>query len=290
MMSGKTVSFEADMSQSDYAEEKAVNRAYWNELVHINAESEGHDGYNVAGLLRGERPLHPIEDGELGPVDGLSLLHLQCHFGVDSLILAQRGAAVTGLDYSPDAIAKARELAEKAGLGATFVEGDLYDAPSLVEGQFDLVYTGWGALNWLPDIERWAAVVAHFVKPGGTFYIAEWHPALATLDDEQTEGPATVAYSYFHKPNPLRWETEVAYSDGASKLESKTNYEWIHPIGEIVTALIKAGLRLDFLHEHDEVAWKALPIMVPGGHGQYRLPDGHPSFPLSFSIKATKPA
>ncbi len=186
------------MSSSDYAEEKAVNREYWNQLVHINAGSEGHDGYNVAGLLRGERPLHAIEEAELGSVAGLSLLHLQCHFGVDTMILAQKGALVTGLDYSPDAITKARELAGKAGLDATFVEGDLYEAPSLIEGRFDLVYTGWGALNWLPDIERWAEVVAHFVKPGGAFYIAEWHPALATLDDERKDGPATVAYSYFH--------------------------------------------------------------------------------------------
>ena len=275
----------------DYSEQKAINKQYWDALVAVNADTKGNDGYNVKGFLAGERSLHPIELAELPDVTGLSMLHLQCHFGKDTLTLADMGARVTGYDYSPAAIEKARWLATETGIEATFVEGDLYDAPKLIDGQFDAVFVSWGAINWLPDIQGWAGVVAHFVKPGGWFYMAEGHPVMATIDDEDPDpnGPVTVRYPYFHKPEPLRFTTTTAYADNETQLEVTENHEWFHPVGEVVTSLIDAGLRLEFLHEHPEITWRAMPYLVRGEPGQYRMPDDRPSIPLSFSLMAVKP-
>lgn len=274
---------------TDYTAEKAINRRYWDALVVVNADTEGNDGYNLKAFIAGERDLHPIEEAELPDVNGLSLLHLQCHFGKDTLSLASKGATVTGFDYSPAAIEKARWLAREIGIDATFVEGDLYDAPALIKGRFDAVFVSWGAINWLPDIHGWARVVAHFLKPGGWFYMAEGHPVMATIDDEDPDGPVTVRYPYFHKPDPLRFTTTTAYADNETRLEVTENHEWFHPVGEVVTSLIEAGLRLEFLHEHPEITWRAMPYLVPGARGQYRMPDGRPNIPLSFSLLAVKP-
>ena len=273
----------------DFADQKAINKEYWDALVAVNADTEGNDGYNVKGFLAGEGDLHPIELAELPDVAGLSLLHLQCHFGMDSLKLARKGARVTGFDYSSAAIEKARWLARETGIEATFIEGDLYDAPDLVDGQFDAVFVSWGAINWLPDIQAWAKVVAHFVKPGGWFYLAEGHPVAYTIDDEDSDGPVTVRYPYFHKPEPLTFQTTTAYADNETPLEVTENHEWFHPVGEVVTSLIQARLRLEFLHEHPEITWRAMPYLVPGAPGQYRMPEGRPNIPLSFSLLAVKP-
>lgn len=273
----------------DHGDKKDVNRAYWDALFAVNAAADTPDGYNVSGFLAGETDLHPIELGELPDLDGLSLLHLQCHFGLDTLRLARKGASVTGLDFSEPAIEKARWLAGEAGIEASFVHGDFHDAPKLIDGAFDAVFCSWGTVSWLPDIKRWAEIIAHFLKPGGWFYIADVHPTMLMMEDEDPEGPVRVAYPYFHKPEPLRFESSVAYIDNETKLAVTETYEWNHPIGEIVTSLIDAGLRLDFLHEHPEITWMAFPFLVPGRRGQYRMPDDRPNFPLSFSLKATKP-
>ena len=274
---------------SNYAKEKDINRRYWDALVAVNADTEGNDGYDVKGFLAGTRQLHPIELRELPDISGLSLLHLQCHFGMDTLLLARMGAKVTGYDYSSAAIEKARWLADEAGIEARFVQGDLYDAPDLVDGTFDAVFVSWGAINWLPDIQGWAKVVAHFVKPSGWFYLAEGHPVAYTIDDEDRSGPVTVRYPYFHKPEPLRFQTTRAYADNETKLEVTENHEWFHPVGEVVTSLIDAGLRLEFLHEHPEITWRAMPYLVPGEPGQYRMPDDRPNIPLSYSLMAVNP-
>jgi SAM-dependent methyltransferase len=274
---------------SDYSKEKDINRRYWDALVAVNADTEGNDGYDIKGFLAGTRKLHPIELRELPDISGLSLLHLQCHFGMDTLLVARLGAKVTGFDYSSTAIEKARWLAVEAGIDARFVQGDLYEAPDLIDETFDAVFVSWGAINWLPDIQAWAKVVAHFVKPGGWFYLAEGHPVAYTIDDEDPDGPVTVRYPYFHKPEPLRFQTTTAYADNETKLEVTENHEWFHPVGEVVTSLIDAGLRLEFLHEHPEITWRAMPYLVPGEPGQYRMPDDRPNIPLSYSLKAAKP-
>lgn len=265
-----------------------VNREKWDELATVNT-GPGSD-YGIDAFLAGDaggRDLHRTELEELGSVDGLDLLHLQCHFGLDSLILARKGARVTGLDFSPVAIAKARELAATANLDARFVEGNVYDAPKLIEGTFDLVYVSWGTICWLPDIAGWARVVAHFVKPGGRFYFLDMHPILATYD-EPAERLDTPRFDYFHKPAPLAFDNTDAYADADAVLKTTRSYEWIHPVGEVATALIEAGLTLEYLHEHDTVAWKAFPFLVPAGGGLWRFPDGMARVPASFSISARK--
>lgn len=155
----------------DYSDEKDINRRDWDALVAVNANTEGNDGYNVKEFLAGERDLHPIELRELPDVSSLSLLHLQCHFDLDTLTLARKGATVTGCYYSSATIEKARWPATRLGFDATFIEGDLYDAPDLISGQFDAVFVRWGAINWLLHIQGWAKVMAHFVKLGGWFYM-----------------------------------------------------------------------------------------------------------------------
>lgn len=271
----------------------ATNRAFWDELVGIHLNT-GPDGYDVAALRRGDRSLHAIEEDELGPVDGLDVLHLQCHFGVDSLILAQRGARVTGLDFSTAAVATAQTLAAELGLDARFVEGDLYAAPELIAGRFDLVYVTWGTICWLPDLAGWARVAAHFLKPGGRFYFCDAHPASLVFDDSAEAAALPIRtlrlhYPYFHDDRPVLNTVTVDYADPTAEIRNQRSYEWAHSVSDIVNAVIGAGMRLEWLHEHDEVAWKLLPILVPGRRGQFRWPDGfEPRLPLSLSLSARK--
>jgi SAM-dependent methyltransferase len=276
-----------------------ANRARWDESVPIHAASQG---YDMEGFLRGEKPLCPVELEEVGDVVGRTLLHLQCHFGMDTLNWARLGARVTGLDFSQPAIEEARALAQRIGVtDATFVHANVYDAPDVLREQFDIVYTGIGALNWLPDVRTWAQVVARMLKPGGFFYIYEGHPVLwAMVDDENNEAHELVLrYPYFELDHPSEWTNDTTYVDGPP-LQNKTNYEWNHGLGEIVTALIDAGLRLDFLHEHREIIWQALPWMVPTSavtadgrydhRARWRLPtEQRDLVPLMYSLKATKP-
>ena len=272
-----------------------ANRTFWDELVGIHVASTGPDGYDVDALRRGERRLHAIEETELGSVDGLDVLHLQCHFGVDSLILAQRGARVTGLDFSPAAVAAARALADDLGLDSRFVEGDLYAAPDLIDGRFDLVYVTWGTICWLPDLAGWAKVAARFLKPGGRFYFCDAHPAARVFDDSAEAaalpaGTLRLRYPYFHRAAPTTNTVTADYADPTAEIRNQRSYEWEHSVSDIVNAVIGAGLRLDWLHEHDEIAWKLVPVLVPGAHGQYRWPDGFPvTLPLSLSLAARKP-
>jgi len=278
----------------------ATNRARWDESVGIHAASKG---YDVPGFLRGERSLYPLEVAEVGDVTGKTLLHLQCHFGMDTLSWARLGAKVTGLDFSGEAVERARRLAAEIGVeSARFVQANVYDAPAAIGSQFDIVYTGIGALCWLHDIRGWARIVAGFLKPGGFLYLYEGHPVLWSLDYEVENQALVLAEPYFESVRPSEFESEFTYVDGPA-LKARRTYEWNHGIGEIVTALIDAGLRLDFLHEHREVAWQALPWMVPvddSNHAdgalhdrrtQWQLPEAQRELcPLMYSVKATKPA
>lgn len=286
------------MTRSENEAFYEVNRARWDESVPIHVASKG---YDLPGFLAGEKSLFEVETSEVGDVAGKALLHLQCHFGMDTLNWARLGAKVTGLDFSGPAIAQARELAAEIGIhDATFVEANLYDARSVIQGQFDVVYTGIGALCWLHDIREWAQIAASFVKPGGFLYVYEGHPMLWALDDARDDGELVLSTSYFETPRPNDFEGEYTYVDGPA-LQNTATFEWNHGIGEIVTAVVEAGLRLDFLHEHREVAWKALPHMepldaVPDGSGHarrtaWRLPESQRDYcPLMYSLKASRPA
>ncbi len=266
---------------------RAANRARWDESVPIHMAS---DSYGLDDLLAGRPKLPQRDIDELGDVRGKTLLHLQCHFGMDTLSWAMLGARVTGLDFSEAAITTARSLAGRLGIDARFVLSELYDAPSVLDERFDIVYTGVGALNWLPDIAGWARVVAACLQPGGRFYVVEAHPMLATLDDERPDGALVVRYPYFERAEPSRWDDARDYADPGARLEHSVHYEWNHGLGEVVTALIDAGLTLDWVREHRTIYWRALPWLVPAARdGEWRLPDAAADLaPLMYSIRARR--
>ena len=233
----------------------------------------------------------------MGDVSGKSLLHLQCHFGMETLSWAMMGATVTGTDFSPLALEAVRQIAAQLGFDdARFIESELFDAPSVVDEQFDIVYTGIGALTWLPDIQGWARVVAHFLKPGAVFYIVESHPMLWTLDTERDDQELVVKWPYFEPAEPLRWDDPGDYADPDARLENSVTYQWNHGLGEIVTALIDAGLTIEFVNEHKTAYWRALPWMesVQGANDwrvldEWRLPEGRgDELPLTYSIRTRK--
>lgn len=277
------------MSLQEYSD---ANKANWDDRVAIHTRSKS---YDVEGFLTGNLTLLPVDIREMGDVEGKTLLHLQCHFGMDTLSWGRLGAKVTGLDFSPKALEAARELAEQSGVaGARFVEANVYDAVQALDGeQFDIVYTGIGALCWLPKIRPWAKVVADCLKPGATFYIREGHPVLWSLDDERTEPDYVMRYAYFETEEPLIWDEDNTYTDNDTgiSIASTRTYEWNHGLGEVVTALIEAGLVIEFVHEHDRCDWQALPWMVPDGERQWMLPeDDRRRVPLTYSLRAHKPA
>ena len=267
-----------------------ANRRLWDAWTKINAASAF---YDVASFRSGERAIRlaDYELDEIGSVEGKTLLHLQCHFGLDTLSWARLGATVTGADFSEEGVATARSLAAELDIPAAFVVANLYDLPDVLDGQFDIVYTSGGVLEWLPDIAGWARVAAHFVKPGGFFYLTEIHPVANAFENEGVEpGELRLAYPYWSHAEPLRFEVKGSYADRDASTEGLVEYGWDHSLGEIVSALIDAGLRIDFLHEFDFVLW-SLDYLVQRDDGRWRLPPGTKGeLPLFFSLKATKPA
>lgn len=269
-----------------------ANRRLWDARTPIHVASAF---YDVDGFRAGASTLHDLEVGEVGDVTGRTLLHLQCHFGLDTLSWARLGATVTGLDFSPAAMDAARALAEETGLAgaAAFVESDLYaapDHPDLAGRTFDVVFTSYGALTWMPDIRRWAEVAASFVAPGGFLYVAELHPATQTLDDEPGIEDLRLAYPYRTPPDaPLRFEEEGTYADVDAPIKLP-EYCWQHGLGDIVTAIIGAGLTLEYLHEHDATVYPQLPFLEEDGAGWWRLPPEMPAQPFLFSLRARRPS
>jgi SAM-dependent methyltransferase len=266
-----------------------ANRVSWDQLVDIHM---GPRGYDLADLRAGNAQFEPIEEAELPDLDGKRIAHLQCHFGADSLRLARRGAEVVGLDFSARAIEVARSLAcelELAGR-ARFVEADLYDALEAIPAPhgFDIVFVTWGAICWLPDIARWAQIVATLLRPGGSLYLAEGHPAALVFDDAapSSDGmPGFFAPYFSHEPVI---ETDPRdYLNPDARLCNAALYNWIHPLGNVISSLIAAGVTLDWLHEHDAVTWQMFRILLKDASGLYRWPD-KPWLPLAFSLSATK--
>lgn len=259
------------------------NRAFWDERVPIHLRS---GFYDVVGFRAGRAPLPPFEIEEVGEVAGKDLLHLQCHFGLDTLSWARRGARVVGLDFSPAAVEAARSLAADTGLEAEFVCANVYEAPEALPGRsFDVVYTGTGALDWLPDLGRWAEAIAGLLRPGGFLYLAEFHPVTWIFADEDL----TVRYDYFRKEGVVSDEPGT-YADPDAQTAHDRTHEWNHPLGEVITAIIEAGLRLEMLNEHDHTLFRRWPFLVETEPGVYRLPEGMPSLPLMYSLRAGKPA
>lgn len=223
-----------------------ANLAHWDELARIHP---GVEAYGLAAFKAGKSKLNALDHAEVGDVRGKSLLHLQCHFGLDTLSWAREGAEVTGADFSGEAIAAARAIAAECGLPARFVQSTIYGLPEHLDGQFDVIYTGRGALCWLPDLRRWGEVVAHFLRPGGVFYVQDTHPYLFMYDERSGDTEPRLLYSYFHRAEPDRFDAPASYADPNAKLENTAEYIWTHPLGEIVATLADNGLRIEFLHE-----------------------------------------
>jgi len=265
------------------------NRALWNEWVDINARSAF---YGLEEFRRGGTRLRPYELEEVGAVEGKSLLHLQCHFGMDTLSWAREGARVIGVDFSERGIVVARRLAEELALEASFVHSNLYDLRSNLDGKFDVVYTSRGVLNWLPDLNGWADVVAHFVRPGGIFYITEVHPFALVFDDEVEEPVLRLRYPYWTTEKPIKFDNVGSYADRSAPVIVPFEYDWSHGLGEVVTAISSAGLTVEFLHEFDFTEWPMPPLVEREGD-EWRMPRGRfgepqGELPLFFSLRARK--
>jgi 2-polyprenyl-3-methyl-5-hydroxy-6-metoxy-1,4-benzoquinol methylase len=258
-----------------------VNRAYWDERVPNHVTSKV---YDVPGFVAGNDTLRPWEVGEVGEVSGKSLLHLMCHIGLDTLSWARRGATVTGLDFSQPALDVAASLAEQIGIEtARFVSADVYDAASTLDGQtFDIVYTGVGVNQWLPDIDRWAQTVAALVAPGGFFYMTDFHPFGDIIDDDVR----CLRRGYFDR-GPFIEEESGSYA-GATDTQANTMVKWTHHIGSVVNALAIAGLRLEFLHEYDFTVFPSFYGLEKSNDGMWRFPPGRWTIPHMFSLRASK--
>jgi SAM-dependent methyltransferase len=266
-----------------------ANHRHWDEVVPIHETAYS---YDVPGFKAGKNKLKPVELTELTNVRGKTLLHLQCHFGIDTLSWARdEGAIVTGIDFSEPAIETARALAAECAIDARFISSDVYSLPDKLDEQFDIVFTSYGVLCWLPDIEHWARVAAHFVRPGGTFYLVEFHPIVGIFDDKETATNLEARYPYFPGDHPLRWEGLGDYTDRSAKLQNDVTYEWPHPTSEVLSSLIGAGLRIEFFHEFPHTPWAQLPSLMEWQEEWKALlkPPYDGCLPLLYSVKATKP-
>ncbi|GAG59711.1 unnamed protein product, partial [marine sediment metagenome] len=227
-----------------------ANKELWDEFARLHYETESED-YSVKSFLEGQTTLKSYELKEMGNVKGKSLLHLQCHFGLDTLSWAREGAIVTGIDISSEGIRLAKLLAKQAKLEANFIESNLYELPKVLFEKFDIVYTSIGVLCWLNDLNEWGKIIANFLKPGGFFYIAEIHPLSRVFDNETKDiRDLQVYYNYFHDPKPMEFVADGTYASVGTKFEPKKQYEWAHSISDIINSLIEAGLRIEFLNEY----------------------------------------
>lgn len=266
-------------------ERLAANRSNWDERVPVHRASRF---YDVDGWVRDGRGPRAHEATLLGDVTDHDLVHLQCHFGLDTLSWARAGARVTGLDFSPAAITTARALAADAGLAdrARFVEADVLDAAAaLAPATFHIVYVSVGALCWLPSVDRWASQVAALLRPGGRLFLHEAHPLSWALADDEV----VLQHTYFEEPEPYVDDYDGTYTDGDATLGNVRSYEWNHAVGEVVSAVLAQGLRVDRLEEHDWTAWPRFAWLVRDADQHWSVPPGRPRLPLSYTLLASAP-
>ncbi|WP_088320880.1 bifunctional 2-polyprenyl-6-hydroxyphenol methylase/3-demethylubiquinol 3-O-methyltransferase UbiG [Kineosporia sp. R_H_3] len=275
---------------TDRSESFDLNRASWDERVPAHAESPDYaldrfagDPAFLSGVVRFDLP-------RLGDVAGLDVVHLQCHIGTDTVSLARLGARVTGLDFSAAAVEQARGFAAGLGLDVPFVQADVYDAVDALGGnRFDLVFTGIGALCWLPDIDRWAGVVAGLLRPGGRLFLREGHPMLWSIDETRPDGLLVVEHPYFERDEPVVWDEGGTYVQTDRTFTRNVTHEWNHGLGEIVTALHRHGLALTMLVEHYSAPWDTVPGRTTVDDlGEFRLTDRRWRLPMTYTLQATK--
>lgn len=269
---------------------RTINRANWDERAPAHASSPDYafsrfreDPSFISDVVRFDLPL-------LGDIAGARGVHLQCHIGTDTVSLARLGARMTGLDFSPASLREARGLAAATGTDVEFVQADVYDAVEVLGGErFDLVFTGIGATCWLPDIDRWAGVVAALLAPGGRLFIREGHPMLWSLEDGRKDGLVVVKYPYFELQEPMVFDEGGTYVETEVEFTANRTHNWNHGLGEMVTALLARGLRITGLAEHDSVPWDALPGQMEAlANGEYRLAEGPWRVAHSFTLQAVK--
>lgn len=267
------------MKTKDYLN---TNKAHWNERVSIHKKSEL---YNLEEFKKGKNKLHSLEREELGDIKGKSILHLQCHFGMDTLSLEMLGANVTGVDFSEEAIKAAVKLRDELGLKSEFILSDIYSLPEKLNKIFDVVYTSYGVLIWLPDIQEWGNIISHFLKPGGYLYMAEVHPSSMMFGNSGSDRKLEIKYPYFKQSEPIKFDEEGTYAERNAKTVNNITYEWTHSLSDIFMSLINAGLKIDFFHEHKFTVWQQFPWMNKCEDGYYRMDE---EIPLLFSLKAVK--
>jgi SAM-dependent methyltransferase len=274
------------MAGADEGDWRALNRANWDERVAIHLRAPM---YDLSDLRAGRGRLEAIEEAELGDVSGQRIAHLQCHFGADTLRLAQKGAEVVGLDFSAPAIAAAQALAAELGLAARFVCADVYDAAAAIPQPhgFDRVFVSWGALCWLPDVAGWARVAASLLRPGGRLYLAEGHPSAWVFDDDAAEGGRPGWFAPYFERGPLVLDDPRDYADPEARLANARTHQFQHTMADVIGAVLGAGLSLEWLHEHGAVPWRMFACLVEGEDRLFRFPD-RPWLPLSFSLSAVR--
>ncbi len=268
-------------------EHYAINRAWWDERAPAHASSPD---YAVQELIADPTRLSDVvrfDLPRLGDINGQCGIHLQCHIGTDTISLHRLGAAMTGLDFSSESIATARRIAADAGADVTFVQADVYSAPAAVTGEFDFVFTGIGALCWLPDVGLWARTVAKLLRPGGRLFLREGHPMLLAFDEQRTD-EWVLRYPYFEQSEPEHSDAPGTYVDSEVEFGHNQARDWSHSLGEVITAVLAAGLELTMFVEHDSVPWEGLPGRMRRDGGEWRLIEHSERLPLSYTLQAVK--
>lgn len=264
----------------NYAGYFDANKELWNKRTAVHRDSSF---YDAAGFKAGNTALTPIELKEVGDVRGKKMLHLQCHFGMDSLSWARLGAVVTGIDLSDEAVREAQQLNDELGLDARFICCNVYDTPDHLEGQFDIVFTSYGVVGWLPDLDKWAAIISQYLKPGGIFYMAEFHPVVWMFDDEFTR----IAYSYENR-EVIVTESQGTYTDRSAAIKAR-EYSWNHSLSEVINALIGQGLRVEMLNEYMYSPYPCFNNTIQGEDGNWYIKGLEGKIPMVYTIRAVKP-
>jgi 2-polyprenyl-3-methyl-5-hydroxy-6-metoxy-1,4-benzoquinol methylase len=256
-----------------------INQKAWNDKTDVHTAS---DFYNMQSFLDGKSTLNEIELQLLGDISGKKILHLQCHFGQDTMSLSRMGAKATGIDLSNKAIERANEIANQLKLDTDFICCDLYDAPNHLNEKFDIVFTSYGTIGWLPDLDKWAKVVSHFLKPNGKFIMADFHPVVWMYDNDFKE----VFYSYFNI-EPIIEEETGTYAEKDAQLSTKT-ISWNHPISEILNSLISNNLEINSFNEYDYSPYSCFNAIEEFERNKFRIKTFGNKIPMVYSIKATK--
>lgn len=257
-----------------------ANKNVWNKKVSYHLKS---DFYDVAGFRKGKNSLQFIELEELGEVKGRSILHLQCHFGLDTLSWAKLGAEVTGVDFSEEAIRTAKDLSFETGVKADFICCNIYDLRKLLDKKFDIVFTSYGVTGWLPDLNRWAKIISHFLKPDGIFYMVEFHPVAFMFDDNFEK----LKYSYFKSAGPIKEIVMGTYADRNAKI-NEIQYSWNHSLSEVINSLTGNNLKIEFMNEFPFSVYNCFANTVKGTDGWWRIKGLEDIIPMMYSLKAAK--